>query len=156
MSGICQIVNNTNKVISYAALGYSSATPGQGNITEVLSVSGLSIGAASINKPFTSGGSGADYWAMVVTFEGDTNIYYLYNGNYAYANCDVPDGGAISFHILGSEDMSGCRADTFKNQNYTDLVVSYNENIATKQTILKKNTIANQALITYINSVLNS
>lgn len=156
MNGICQIVNNTEKVITWASLGHSTEpisplTPE--SLVKVLTIENLNPTDASVNATFPQESFTLDYWAMIVKFEGEPLPYYLYNGVLAFAECETPSNGAASLHILGNTDMSVCRIDTFENQNYSDFDGSCDELIALEATIVTSNP-ANAEIIAFLKSAL--
>ncbi|WP_422004837.1 hypothetical protein [Roseivirga pacifica] len=134
----CQVVNNSDKVITLASVGHSASEVYPDSLVHVLTVNNLPLGAASQNAEAPQESFTLDWWTMVITFEGDDNQYILCNGFAPFKECETPANGAASLHVLGSGSGAEVRIDTFENQNYTDSDGSCSGTLYTAAEILEK------------------
>lgn len=116
----CQVVNNTDAVITLASVGHSASDVYPDSLLKVLTVENLPLTAASFNAEAQQESFTLDWWTMVITFEGDDNQYLLCNAFAPFKECNTPANGAASLHVLGTGSGASVRIDTFENQNYTD------------------------------------
>ncbi|WP_339605836.1 hypothetical protein [uncultured Roseivirga sp.] len=134
----CQIVNNTGKVITRAALGHSASNMGPDSLQEVLVATNLQPGAVSQNKFAQQETWEADWYTMLIQFEGDANQYILANDLFPFKECETPANGAASLHVLGAGSGGTVRIDTFENSNYTDSDGSASGTLLTPAQILDR------------------
>lgn len=150
----CQIVNNTDRVITYAALGHSTVSLSEGSpIQKVLTTNHLEPKAVSENAPANQASLSLDFWTMLVRFEGDDNTYLLFNGVLPGAECETPADGAASLHITGYGDPGSVRIDTFNDYNYTSFDGSCNEQLES-QSLMISGDPGLAPLIAYVISIL--
>lgn len=133
-----QVVNNCDKLITIATVGHSASTVYPDSLEKVMTVENLPLKAASFNAEAQQERFTADWWTMVIQFEGDDNQYLLCNEFAPFKESETPANGAASLHVLGSGSGASVRIDTFENQNYTDSDGSATGTLYTAAEILAK------------------